>query len=288
MINKPQWILSLILSINDMDDECSICKNELLYPTVKLLCGHVFDYECIDRWLNCNQSCPLCRKELVIYGDEKAAHRTCLTIRLFSNLFEIDENKISFDHGSGRLIYHNIKLLDKSKKLLGIDKDVVDMILFDQLNSKLEIIPNMKQKYDKYVIQLHLEIKYDNDEDIIAYLSNNDNPCENTLDHYYTRLQINYLSNLTKYHNYMVMSDGFSLGINGLILASDFFNYKKNSKIEHMYLDYDSQKICINSNKVKFSYPIDIIVNYGQMHKELLTIGENGGFTIETSIILSF
>ena len=46
----------------NVDDDCPICYNPLkLHTIVKTNCGHAFHKECIDRWLERVEQCPLCR-----------------------------------------------------------------------------------------------------------------------------------------------------------------------------------------------------------------------------------
>ena len=52
------------------DQDCSICldpltqiNNKNMIP-VKLKCGHMFHYKCIEKWHHSKQECPLCRKLL--------------------------------------------------------------------------------------------------------------------------------------------------------------------------------------------------------------------------------
>ena len=45
-----------------MTDECTICLLQYTEETKKATeCQHIFHQECIDRWLQENSSCPLCR-----------------------------------------------------------------------------------------------------------------------------------------------------------------------------------------------------------------------------------
>ena len=45
-----------------MTDECTICLLNYNEETKKATeCHHIFHQECIDRWLQTNNSCPLCR-----------------------------------------------------------------------------------------------------------------------------------------------------------------------------------------------------------------------------------
>jgi|694.fasta_scaffold53885_4 hypothetical protein len=44
---------------------CSICLNEKNDNIIRrLICNHDFHINCIDLWLSCNKTCPICRLEL--------------------------------------------------------------------------------------------------------------------------------------------------------------------------------------------------------------------------------
>lgn len=45
-------------------DECIICQDDP-YEPVKLPCGHIFCYKCLFRWLEDNNTCPICRSNIV-------------------------------------------------------------------------------------------------------------------------------------------------------------------------------------------------------------------------------
>ena len=40
---------------------CVICLDNMTDKVGKILCGHVFHYRCIDRWIRSSASCPVCR-----------------------------------------------------------------------------------------------------------------------------------------------------------------------------------------------------------------------------------
>ena len=48
----------------DSNLTCSICLNPFLRPVVTH-CQHVFCYECLRSWLDQEQSCPICRQDLI-------------------------------------------------------------------------------------------------------------------------------------------------------------------------------------------------------------------------------
>ncbi|XP_013421842.1 LON peptidase N-terminal domain and RING finger protein 3 [Lingula anatina] len=69
----------------DKDDfECSLCFR-LLYEPVTTPCGHVFCRGCLDRCLDHNNSCPLCKTSLVEY----LAERRCSTTESILNILKV-------------------------------------------------------------------------------------------------------------------------------------------------------------------------------------------------------
>jgi SWI/SNF-related matrix-associated actin-dependent regulator of chromatin subfamily A3 len=61
--NRVALQVLLQLSI-DSRDECSICLEELHNPVITV-CKHVFGRECIERTIELQHKCPMCRAELV-------------------------------------------------------------------------------------------------------------------------------------------------------------------------------------------------------------------------------
>ena len=53
-----------LADVKCVEDGCPICINGVEVGTEmrRLQCSHIFCYACIGRWLNENNSCPICRK----------------------------------------------------------------------------------------------------------------------------------------------------------------------------------------------------------------------------------
>lgn len=47
--------------------DCLICYEPCIFPFIKELeCHHIFHIKCIDKWLQKNPVCPLCRKHILV------------------------------------------------------------------------------------------------------------------------------------------------------------------------------------------------------------------------------
>lgn len=73
--NRPQSPPpQVIVKINlkqihcNKEDECCICLDSINDKTkiYNLNCEHLFHPDCIDKWVNINNTCPLCRIEIMI------------------------------------------------------------------------------------------------------------------------------------------------------------------------------------------------------------------------------
>lgn len=63
--NENRAALQVLLQLSiDSRDECSICLEELHNPVITA-CKHVFGGECIERTIELQHKCPMCRAELV-------------------------------------------------------------------------------------------------------------------------------------------------------------------------------------------------------------------------------
>jgi hypothetical protein len=58
---------------NEIDDElkCVICKQPLECPVSLSICHHTFCKQCIELWLNQNETCPTCRQVTTTYHSER-------------------------------------------------------------------------------------------------------------------------------------------------------------------------------------------------------------------------
>lgn len=55
-----------IIHSKEMKTECAICQEEMVEGNtiLKLVCNHGYHYECVHTWLESNNTCPLCRREM--------------------------------------------------------------------------------------------------------------------------------------------------------------------------------------------------------------------------------
>jgi len=54
--------ISFTRNITNVDKECSICLDNNSIEWVELKCKHKFHYDCINNWININNTCPICRQ----------------------------------------------------------------------------------------------------------------------------------------------------------------------------------------------------------------------------------
>ncbi|XP_072318044.1 LON peptidase N-terminal domain and RING finger protein 3-like [Eucyclogobius newberryi] len=66
-----------------MDVECSLCMRLFLEP-VTTPCGHTFCLQCLERCLDHNPKCPLCKEELSEFLEQRQFSRTLLMEELIS------------------------------------------------------------------------------------------------------------------------------------------------------------------------------------------------------------
>lgn len=52
--------------------------------------------------------------------------------------------------------YYGIELKQKTVSLLKLKSNIIDILVFDWLNMTLEIIPDRRSQYDKYIIPIDL------------------------------------------------------------------------------------------------------------------------------------
>lgn len=58
-------VIPLYKNNSDNEEECLICLSNISNKKILVLenCCHKFCYECIDKWIDVNPICPLCRSE---------------------------------------------------------------------------------------------------------------------------------------------------------------------------------------------------------------------------------
>ncbi|XP_070055016.1 E3 ubiquitin-protein ligase RHA1B-like [Nicotiana tomentosiformis] len=60
---------------------CAVCLNDVIGgDSCRKLpkCGHIFRVECVDAWLQCNWTCPLCRKQVTDQLPKQQGENTIL------------------------------------------------------------------------------------------------------------------------------------------------------------------------------------------------------------------
>ncbi|XP_073446623.1 LON peptidase N-terminal domain and RING finger protein 2 [Dendrobates tinctorius] len=97
--------------VDASDFECSLCMR-LFYEPVATPCGHTFCLKCLERCLDHNPHCPLCKENLSQYLASRAYNKTLLTEELIIRYLpeELNERKKLYD--------------EEIKELSNLNKDV--------------------------------------------------------------------------------------------------------------------------------------------------------------------
>lgn len=80
--------------LDSTDLECSLCMR-LFYEPVTTPCGHTFCLKCLERCLDHNPNCPLCKENLAEYLASRGYHKTLLIEELLQRYLseELDERR---------------------------------------------------------------------------------------------------------------------------------------------------------------------------------------------------
>ncbi|XP_053563657.1 LON peptidase N-terminal domain and RING finger protein 2 [Bombina bombina] len=100
-----------IALVDASDFECSLCMR-LFYEPVATPCGHTFCLKCLERCLDHNPHCPLCKENLSQYLASRAYKKTLLTEELITKYLpeELADRKKIYD--------------EEMKELSNLNKDV--------------------------------------------------------------------------------------------------------------------------------------------------------------------
>jgi len=102
--------------------ECSICISNIVPERddiVDLDCGHSFHTNCINMWLNVNNSCPNCRN--MVISNFKCRYSPYPFFPLFNRkgcIFKINDDSIVVHFTKAIHLKHNFKFVDIQKILL--------------------------------------------------------------------------------------------------------------------------------------------------------------------------
>jgi uncharacterized Zn finger protein (UPF0148 family) len=103
-------------------------------------CGHSFHSTCLFKNFSNSSDCPLCRKELVIYSEEEDDEEE-------SNEESIAETETETESGS----YLTINQLECAiKKHSFTEKDLLNCILIQEFNGRINISQTMIDRYNKF------------------------------------------------------------------------------------------------------------------------------------------
>jgi len=99
--------------------ECSICLNPVRYTrrSKQLDCGHLYHKECIDRWMEFGNTCPMCRShvnpkyKVTITVENMATGNVTVEEIITELLIENFQGEINFETETSREFYEIIQSL---------------------------------------------------------------------------------------------------------------------------------------------------------------------------------
>ena len=102
--------------------ECSICLNPVRYTrrSKQLDCGHLYHKECIDRWMEVGNTCPMCRSlvqepapkfKVTIRVENTATNNVTIDEIITEFLLESFQGEINFETNTSEELYHIIHSL---------------------------------------------------------------------------------------------------------------------------------------------------------------------------------
>lgn len=99
------------------DGKCPICYMDLFIPTYIQNCNHSFCYCCLVRWLENNNSCPLCRQQIkqIGYIDSKAVNGKII---INATQFRIENKNIQNNNSKDSILCLKCKKSDPCNQLL--------------------------------------------------------------------------------------------------------------------------------------------------------------------------
>lgn len=106
--------------------ECVICLSNV-DTEYKLSCGHSFHENCIKKWMDSNNSCPICRKEIDCCTDPDEVYQDIMHI--IKEIHNICDFKIRYRY----LHLHQIKLNIIKARLLMIKNKLNE---YNQIRSR--------------------------------------------------------------------------------------------------------------------------------------------------------
>ena len=114
--------------------ECSICLNPVRYTrrSKQLDCGHLYHKECIDRWMEVGNTCPMCRSlvqtpkfKVTIRIENTVTNNVTIDEIITEFLLENFQGEINFETNTSEELHHIIQSLG-ILRAVDIDSLVLD------------------------------------------------------------------------------------------------------------------------------------------------------------------
>ncbi|CAH2315031.1 LON peptidase N-terminal domain and RING finger 3 isoform X1 [Pelobates cultripes] len=111
--DKADNVISVSPYVDSSDLDCSLCMR-LMYEPVTTPCGHTYCLKCLERCLDHNPKCPLCKEDLCEYLAKRTFCKTEMMEELIGNYFpeELNERKCVYEEEIAELsnLNHNVPI----------------------------------------------------------------------------------------------------------------------------------------------------------------------------------
>ena len=100
--------------------ECSICLNPVRYTRAskQLDCGHLYHRECIDKWMEFGDTCPMCRSQVsvpkfkvTLRVENTVTNNVSIDEIITELLLETFQGEINFETDTSEELYNIIQSL---------------------------------------------------------------------------------------------------------------------------------------------------------------------------------
>ena len=111
-------------------ENCSVCYDNNDNESVQLDCNHSFHKQCMLKWCEKSQTCPICRSDIIVCDICKGTKTITRIIETATIPFEFRTESILRNTTDGLFSIHSFDLEDI----------LISKLIYNQLNKKMYII----------------------------------------------------------------------------------------------------------------------------------------------------